>query len=221
MRVKHEAHRNRILITRAEIIPGTRSPRHRALQAALDAGAILEDAKVTVDSVVEYGVESTFEPSMNSGARGFQATLDEALASGAGVHESGRTWTTEWTPSQGHLVMRLVAAMPTRVDHPPALVDEDLRPLPYATGAADLTRFWDVSTSSNRPHCLIVGPDRRRQDVGDPYVAHRGGAPGHPVRRRRSEDDRTRWPRGLPRLWRDLCMTRSARQCSCARCTPR
>lgn len=162
VRVKHEAHKNRILITRAEIIPDTRSPRHKALQAALDAGANLKDAKVTVDSVDEYGVETgfkiTFEPSMNSGARGFQAKVDEALASLAGVHESGRTWTTEWTPSQGHLVMRLVAAMPTRVDHPLALVDEDLRHLPYATGAADLTMFWDVSTSSNKPHCLIVGP---------------------------------------------------------------
>ena len=58
MRVKHEAHKNRILITRAEIIPDTRSSRHKALQAALDAGAIVKDAKVTVDSVDEYGVET-------------------------------------------------------------------------------------------------------------------------------------------------------------------
>ncbi len=54
--------------------------------------------------------------------------------------------------------MRLVTAMPSRVDHPLALVDENLRHLPYATGAADRIMYWDVSTSSNKPHCLIVGP---------------------------------------------------------------
>ncbi len=41
---------------------------------------------------------------------------------------------------------------------PLELVDENLRHLPYATGAADRIMFWDVSTSSNKPHCLIVGP---------------------------------------------------------------
>ncbi|MGV9870727.1 type IV secretory system conjugative DNA transfer family protein, partial [Rhodococcus koreensis] len=35
---------------------------------------------------------------------------------------------------------------------------ENLRHLPYATGAADRIMYWDVSTSSNKPHCLIVGP---------------------------------------------------------------
>ncbi len=54
--------------------------------------------------------------------------------------------------------MRLRAPLPTRVDHPLELVDENLRHLPYATGAADLNLFWDISTKSNKPHCLIVGP---------------------------------------------------------------
>lgn len=62
-------------------------------------------------------------------------------------------------PSEGYLVMYLRAPLPTRVDHPPlALVDENLRHLPYATGAANLSLYWDVSTKSNKPHCLIVGP---------------------------------------------------------------
>ncbi len=38
------------------------------------------------------------------------------------------------------------------------MVDENLRHLPYATGAANLSLYWDVSTKSNKPHCLIVGP---------------------------------------------------------------
>lgn len=54
--------------------------------------------------------------------------------------------------------MRLRAPLPTRVDHPLELVDENLRHLPYATGAGDLSLFWDVSTKSNKPHALIVGP---------------------------------------------------------------
>ena len=95
---------------------------------------------------------------MNTGSSGFQMKVEEALASLAGEHESGRNWTTDWYPSKGFLVMRLVTAMPTRVDHPLELVDENLRRLPYATGAADGIMFWDVSTSSNKPHCLIVGP---------------------------------------------------------------
>jgi hypothetical protein len=158
---------------------------------------------------------------MNSGARGFQAKVDEALASLAGVHESGRTWTTEWTPSQGHLVMRLVAAVPTGVEYPFALVDEDLRHLPYATGAADLTMFWDVSTSSNRPHCVIVGPTGGGKGFVIRTIADRGGAPWHPVRRCRSEDDRTRRHSRVTPVVARSCRTRSARQCSCVRCTPR
>nr|EJJ02217.1 hypothetical protein JVH1_0239 [Rhodococcus sp. JVH1] len=140
---------------------------------------------------------------MNSGARGFQAKVDEALASLAGVHESGRTWTTEWTPSQGPLVMRLVAAVPTGVEYPFALVGGDLRHLPYATGAADLTMFWDVSTSSNRPHCVIVGPTGGGKGFVIRTVlteAVRRGIPFVGVDPKMIELDGTR---GLPRLWRD------------------
>ncbi|MFV9452375.1 FtsK/SpoIIIE domain-containing protein [Rhodococcus sp. NM-2] len=160
--VRHHAHRDLILITRTPIEPDTRSPRHKALQTALSAGTIFKEPAVTVDSCdddgIEIGYKITFTPSLNSGARGFQTKVDEALAALAGHHESGRTWATEWTPSEGYLVMYLRAPLPTRVDHPLALVDENLRHLPYATGAANLSLYWDVSTKSNKPHCLIVGP---------------------------------------------------------------
>ena len=160
--VRHHAHRDLILITRTPIEPDTRSPRHKALQTALSAGTIFKEPNVTVHSCDEDGIETgykiTFTPSLNSGARGFQAKVDEALAALAGDHESGRTWATAWTPAEGYLMMYLRAPLPTRVDHPLALVDENLRHLPYATGAANLSLYWDVSTKSNKPHCLIVGP---------------------------------------------------------------
>ncbi|MFD6058247.1 FtsK/SpoIIIE domain-containing protein [Rhodococcus wratislaviensis] len=160
--VRHHAHRDLILISRTLIEPDTRSPRHKALQTALSAGTIFKEPAVTVDSCDEDGIETgykiTFTPSLNSGARGFQTKVDEALAALAGDHESGRTWAIAWAPSEGYLVMYLRAPLPTRVDHPLALVDENLRHLPYATGAANLSLYWDVSTRSNKPHCLIVGP---------------------------------------------------------------
>ncbi|EME56006.1 putative FtsK/SpoIIIE family protein [Rhodococcus ruber BKS 20-38] len=160
--VRHQAHRDRLLIARSPVPPETRSPRHLALQSALDATTIFKNPTVTVASTDNHGVETgykiTFTPSMNSGATNFQTKVDEALAALAGEHESGRNWTTVWTPSEGYLVMTLVAPLPTRVDHPLALIDENLRHLPYATAAADTTMVWDVSTRSNKPHCLIVGP---------------------------------------------------------------
>ncbi len=159
--VTHEAHKDQIIITRKETEPDTRSARHKALEQALKDGP-LKDPVVTVDcydeSGVEIGFKIAFTPSLSSGSHGFQKKVEEALASLAGVHESGRTWATEWSPSEGHLRMSLRAPLPTRVDHPLALVDEDLRHLPYATAASDLTMFWDISTKSNKPHCLIVGP---------------------------------------------------------------
>ncbi|MFD9665875.1 type IV secretory system conjugative DNA transfer family protein [Rhodococcus sp. NPDC059968] len=161
-KVRHVAHRDRIVITRESITPDTRSARQRTLQSALDDTSIFTGPKVTVETVDEAGIETgyriAFEKSMNAGAKGFQVKVDEALASLAGQHESGRNWTTDWYPERGYLVMRLVTAMPDRVDHPLELVDENLRHLPYATGAADRIMYWDVSTSSNKPHCLIVGP---------------------------------------------------------------
>ncbi|MDI9979362.1 FtsK/SpoIIIE domain-containing protein [Rhodococcus sp. IEGM 1307] len=162
VKVRHEAHRDRIIIAREAIEPDTRSYRQKVLQTALDGASIFKDPKVTVDAVDEAGIETgyriAFEKSMNAGARGFQLKVEEALASLAGQHESGRSWTTDWYPDKGYLVMRLVTAMPPRVDHPLELVDENLRHLPYATGTADRIMYWDVSTSSNKPHCLIVGP---------------------------------------------------------------
>lgn len=162
MTVRHDAHRDRLVLTRTPVAPDTRSERQKALQDALDAASIFSDPKVTVETIDENAVETgyriTFDKSMNTGSPGFQMKVEEALASLAGEHESGRNWTTDWYPSKGYLVMRLVTAMPTRVDHPLELVDENLRHLPYATGAADRIMFWDVSTSSNKPHCLIVGP---------------------------------------------------------------
>ncbi|WP_213578466.1 FtsK/SpoIIIE domain-containing protein [Rhodococcus sp. USK13] len=159
--VRHEAHRDQILITRTLVEADTRSARHKALEMALKDGPLKEPV-VTVDTHDEDGAETgymiTFTPSLNSGSRGFQTKVEEALASLAGEHESGRTWAIQWTPSEGFLVMRLRAPLPTRVDHPLELVDENLRHLPYATGVADLNLFWDISTKSNKPHCLIVGP---------------------------------------------------------------
>ncbi|MBS9375945.1 FtsK/SpoIIIE domain-containing protein [Rhodococcus sp. B50] len=160
--VRHDAHRDRLVITRTPITPDTRSERQKVLQDALDGATIFKSPKVSVDTIDEDGIETgyriAFAKSMNAGAPGFQAKVDEALASLAGPHESGRNWTCDWYPNKGYLVMRLVTAMPERVDHPLELVDENLRHLPYATGAADRIMFWDVSTSSNKPHCLIVGP---------------------------------------------------------------
>ncbi|MET4614104.1 hypothetical protein ABIC28_005117 [Rhodococcus sp. PvR044] len=162
VKVRHEAHHDRIVVTRETITPDTRSDRQKALQSAIDSTPIFKDPKVTVETVDEDGIETgyriAFEKSMNAGAKGFQIKVEEALASLAGEHESGRNWTTDWYPDKGHLIMRLVSPMPTRVDHPLALVDENLRHLPYATGIADRTFYWDTSTSSNKPHCLIVGP---------------------------------------------------------------
>ncbi|WP_072814933.1 type IV secretory system conjugative DNA transfer family protein [Rhodococcus zopfii] len=162
IKVRHDARRDRIVVTREPIAPDTRSERHKVLQDALDDASIFKNPNVSVETIDEDGIETGyrvgFDKSMNAGSPGFQMKVDEALASLAGPHESGRNWTTDWYPDKGYLVMRLVTAMPERVDHPLALVDENLRHLPYATGAADRIMYWDVSTSSNKPHCLIVGP---------------------------------------------------------------
>ncbi|AHD24008.1 ATPase AAA (plasmid) [Rhodococcus pyridinivorans SB3094] len=162
MAVRHDAHRDRLMLTRTFIAPDIRSQRQKVLQDALDAASIFKSPKVNVESIDESGIETgyriAFDKSMNAGAPAFQAKVAEALASLAGPHESGRHWTCDWYPDKGYLVMRLVTAMLDRVDHPLELVDENLRHLPYATGAADRIMFWDVSTSSNKPHCLIVGP---------------------------------------------------------------
>ncbi|WP_075836333.1 MULTISPECIES: FtsK/SpoIIIE domain-containing protein [unclassified Rhodococcus (in: high G+C Gram-positive bacteria)] len=162
VKVRHEAQHDRIVVARKVITPDTRSDRQKVLQSALDDTSIFKGPKVTVSARDQDGVETgyriSFEKSMNAGAKGFQMKVEEALTSLAGQHESGRNWTSDWYPDKGYLNMRLVAPMPSRIDHPLDLVDEDLCHLPYATGIADRTMYWDVSTSSNKPHCLIVGP---------------------------------------------------------------
>lgn len=162
VKVRHDAHRDRIVLMRAAIKPDTRSERHRVLQSALDDASIFKEPKVTVSAHSQDGVEVgymvAFEKSMNAGAKGFQLKVEEALASLAGEHESGRNWTVDWYPDKGYLIMRLVAPMPTRVDHPLERVLDNPRHVPYATGEADRIMYWDVSTRSNKPHCLIVGP---------------------------------------------------------------
>lgn len=162
VKVRHDAQKDRIVLTRAAITPDTRSERHRVLQTALDDASIFKDPKVTVSAHDQDGVEVgymvAFEKSMNAGAKGFQLKVEEALASLAGEHQSGRNWTVDWYPDKGYLIMRLVAPMPIRVDHPLERVLDNPRHVPYATGEAERIMYWDVSTRSNKPHCLIVGP---------------------------------------------------------------
>lgn len=159
--VTHEAHRDRIVVVRSAVAADTRSARHKALVAVVADGP-LKNPTVTVEERDDAGVEIAyriaFDRTLNVGVRALQAKLDESLAELAGAHESGRDWISDWHPADGYMVLKLVAPLPKRMDHPLELVDEDLRHLPYATAAADTTMFWDVSTKSNKPHCLIVGP---------------------------------------------------------------
>lgn len=158
--IRHEAHRDRLVVTRSLV-----AQRRRSAMSTLEAvvrDSPLKDPVVTVDSRDEDGVETgyriAFRPTLNTGAKAFQDRVEESLATLAGTHTSGRQWVTEWHADDGYLILRLQAPLPRRVNHPTELVDEDLRHLPFGTGAADLTVFWDVSTRSNKPHCLIVGP---------------------------------------------------------------
>ncbi|WP_063045016.1 FtsK/SpoIIIE domain-containing protein [Nocardia pseudovaccinii] len=158
--VRHEPHRDLLVVTRSLL-----AQRNRSALGTLDRvvrDSPLKDPVVSVESRDDDGVETgyriAFTPTLNTGAKAFQTRVEESLATLAGRHVSGRQWVTEWHPDDGYLVMRLQAPLPRRVDHPLELVDEDLRHLPFGTGAADLTVFWDVSTKSNKPHCLIVGP---------------------------------------------------------------
>lgn len=160
MTVHHEVHRDQLILSRKLIETGKRSPLSTLEKVVRDSP--LKDPKVSVVDHDEDGAETAyridFEPTLNTGAAAFQSRVEEALANLAGKHDSGRHWVTEWHANEGYLLMRLQAPLPNRKNHPLELVDEDLRHLPYATGAADLTLFWDVSTKSNKPHCLIVGP---------------------------------------------------------------
>lgn len=104
VKVRHEAHRDRIIIAREAIEPDTRSYRQKVLQTALDGASIFKDPKVTVDTVDEAGIETgyriAFEKSMNAGANGFQLKVEEALAS--------------WQGSTSPAVTGLSTGIPTR-----------------------------------------------------------------------------------------------------------
>ncbi len=104
MTVRHEASRDRLVLTRTPIAPDTRSERQKALQDALDGASIFTNPKVCVETIDENGIETgyriEFEKSMNTGSPGFQMKVEEALASLAGEHESGRNWTSDWYPDK-------------------------------------------------------------------------------------------------------------------------
>lgn len=162
MKVDHDVRKNRLTIDRVPTV--WRSSRHKALASSLEGGSILKDAKVTVHSRDEDGIETgykvSFTPNLNSGSVPFQQRVDEALISIAGEHESGQNWAVDWSPHAGELLLILKAPLPTRVAHPaPAMLTAIAnRYLPYATGAGGVIAYWDVSTRSNKPHALIVGP---------------------------------------------------------------
>lgn len=164
MNVSHEAQKNRLVITRELTVPDSRSARHKTLAKSLESGAILKDATVSVCSHDESGAETGyrigFTPNLSSGSEAFQHRVNEALISIAGEHESGQNWDVKWSPDSGELLLTLKAPLKERISHPaPAeLTAIANRYLPYATGAADVIAYWDVSTKSNKPHCLIVGP---------------------------------------------------------------
>lgn len=164
MNISHEAHKNRLMIARALTVADQRSGRHKALAGSLEGASILKDAKVSVHSYGDDGVETGyrigFTPNLNSGSGAFQYRVNEALIAIAGEHESGQNWDVQWSPDAGELLLTLKAPLPTRVSHPAPgeLTSIASRYLPYATGAAGAVAYWDVSTKSNKPHCLIVGP---------------------------------------------------------------
>lgn len=164
MNVSHEAHKDRLMIARALTVADQRSVRHKALAGSLEGASILKDAKVSVysygDDGVETGYRIGFTPNLNSGSGAFQFRVNEALIAIAGEHESGQNWDVQWAPDAGELLLTLKAPLPTRVSHPAPseLTSIAGRYLPYATGAAGAVAYWDVSTKSNKPHCLIVGP---------------------------------------------------------------
>ena len=219
--VVHDAHRDRIRITRTLTQPDLRSPRHKALANSLKDGPLKEPAVsvASLDSDVETAFKITFTPTLSSGARGFQKKVDEALAALAGEHESGRTWATDWFPSEGYLLMSLrrpttdPRRSPSRTRRrepaPPALRDGSIGG-EHVLG--HLHQVEQTSLPDRRPH-------GRRQDIGDPHPAHRSGTTRNPVPGRGPENDRTRRTRGLPRVRRHRLRRPSAPRCSCVPCT--
>jgi hypothetical protein len=164
MNVSHEAQKNRLVITRELTVPDSRSARHQTLAQALEGGTILKDAAVSVyssdDNGVETGYRVGFTPNLSSGSEAFQYRVNEALIAIAGEHESKQNWAVTWAPAEKELLLTLKAPIEERIPHPAPnkLTAIESRHLPYATGAAGVMAYWNVSTKSNTPHCLIVGP---------------------------------------------------------------
>lgn len=158
--VRHDVERDRIIVTR-QLLGRQKRTTASHLEQVLRTTP-LKETTVTVCDRDGDGVETAyrigFQTTADAGLKAFQNRIEEALVGSAGKHASGRHWVTEWHPFDNHLIMRLQAPLPNRVNHPLELVDEDLRHLPYSTGEDDKTMVWDVSTKSNKPHCLIVGP---------------------------------------------------------------
>lgn len=153
---------DRLFITRTPVVPDTRSQRHRTLQAALDANSILPDASVTVLGYDEAGHESGyrigFTPNLKTGNESYQNTVADALVKLAGDHESGHLWDVTWRVDRGYVDLGLKAPLPTRVDHPLDIADDERLHVPYATGEAGQLAVWNISTSSSAPHMLVIGP---------------------------------------------------------------
>ncbi|GAA3133939.1 hypothetical protein GCM10020255_008460 [Rhodococcus baikonurensis] len=94
------------------------------------------------------------------------------------------------------------------------------RYLPYATGAADAVAYWDVSTKSNKPHCLIVGPTGGGKTSAIRTILTEASLRGIPfigVDPKMIELDGLE---GTPAAARSST-TRSGQRSSSARCTPK
>lgn len=158
--VRHQPHRDRLIVTRTLVATERRSARTTLEQVVRDSA--LKDASVTVEDRDDTGTETSyrisFTPTMNTGVAAFQHRVGEAVARTAGEHPSGRSWVTDWHPDHGYLLLRLQAPLPHRENHQLDLDDPHDGQIGFATAADDLRVSWDVSSKSNKPHCLVVGP---------------------------------------------------------------
>lgn len=154
--------KDRLLIERARIVPDTRTDRHRTLQSALEVENLLPDAVVAVRSRDAAGGETgyriNFTPRLKLASEEYQAAIGKALITLAGDHESGHLWDVTWRADRGFVDLGLKAPLPTRVDHPLEIADDERLHVPYATGEADQLAVWNISTSSAAPHMLVIGP---------------------------------------------------------------
>ncbi len=156
---------DRLLITRTPVVPDTRSELHRRLQSALEVEKLLPDAQVSVRSVddsgakpVETGFRIAFTSRLKLGNEEYQAVIGNSLIALAGPHQSGHLWDVTWRVDRGYVDLGLKAPLPTRVDHPLDIADDERLHVPYATGEAGQLAVWNISTSSSAPHMLVIGP---------------------------------------------------------------